>query len=138
MSPATTARRKPDQKSTQDSPPQNTVPHLPTPPAPSAPRTLFSALRALYLHISKNPADKGTIAPRAFIEKLRELNEVFRNTMHQDAHEFLNYLLNRIVEEIEEEKKQRLASGDDRTSSLIIPLLCSHRSQCPAPCNLLP
>ena len=26
--------------------------------------------------------------------------------MHQDAHEFLNFLLNKIVEEIEEEKKQ--------------------------------
>jgi len=25
--------------------------------------------------------------------------------MHQDAHEFFNYLLNRIVEEIEEERK---------------------------------
>ena len=25
--------------------------------------------------------------------------------MHQDAHEFLNYLLNRIVEETEEERK---------------------------------
>lgn len=25
--------------------------------------------------------------------------------MHQDAHEFLNYLLNQIVEEIENEKK---------------------------------
>ena len=42
--------------------------------------------------------------------------------MHQDAHEFLNYLLNRIVEEIEEERKQRLASGDDRVSKLLIPL----------------
>jgi ubiquitin carboxyl-terminal hydrolase 9/13 len=80
----------------------------------------------LYIHISQNPADKGTIAPRPFIEKLRELNEAFRTTMHQDAHEFLNYLLNRIVEEIEEEKKQRLASGDDRASNhplLSIPLL---------------
>jgi len=25
--------------------------------------------------------------------------------MHQDAHEFFNYLLNRIVEEIEQERK---------------------------------
>lgn len=36
--------------------------------------------------------------------------------MHQDAHEFLNYLLNKIVEEIEEEKKVQMAatsSGDD-------------------------
>jgi len=35
--------------------------------------------------------------------------------MHQDAHEFLNYLLNRIVEEIEQERKQKgsVPSGDD-------------------------
>ncbi|KAH0837899.1 hypothetical protein J3R83DRAFT_6129 [Lanmaoa asiatica] len=124
-SPVTTARRKPDRKSTQDSPP-NTVPHPPTPPVPSPPRTLFSALRALYVHISQNPTDKGTIAPRAFIEKLRELNEAFRNTMHQDAHEFLNYLLNRIVEEIEEEKKQRLASGDDLPRSMNSSSTASH------------
>ena len=123
-SPASPARRKPDRTSTQDPPQPNAVSHPPTPPVPSAPRTLFSALRALYSHISKNPADKGTIAPRAFIEKLRELNEAFRNTMHQDAHEFLNYLLNRIVEEIEEEKKQRLASGDDRAYN------------CPPPCYI--
>ncbi|EIW87202.1 cysteine proteinase, partial [Coniophora puteana RWD-64-598 SS2] len=74
--------------------------------------TLFSALRSLYIHISQNAADKGTVAPRAFIDKLKELNEAFRNTMHQDAHEFLNYLLNRIVEEIEEEKKNLHANGN--------------------------
>ncbi|KAG6380737.1 hypothetical protein JVT61DRAFT_5119 [Boletus reticuloceps] len=116
-SPATPARRKQDRKSIQDPPPSNAPPHPPTPAVPCAPRTLFSALRALFIHISQNPADKGTIAPRAFIEKLRELNEAFRNTMHQDAHEFLNYLLNRIVEDIEEEKMQKLASGDDRVSN---------------------
>ena len=34
--------------------------------------------------------------------------------MHQDAHEFFNFLLNRIVEEIEEEKKQaQNVNGDD-------------------------
>ena len=32
--------------------------------------------------------------------------------MHQDAHEFLNYLLNRIVEEIEQQRKS--APGSDR------------------------
>jgi len=74
---------------------------------------LISALRSLYIHISQNPADKGTIAPRAFIDKLKELNEAFRNTMHQDAHEFLNYLLNKIVEEIEEEKKLLHIPVDD-------------------------
>ncbi|KAH7886256.1 hypothetical protein F5I97DRAFT_2027537, partial [Phlebopus sp. FC_14] len=117
-SPVTHTRRKPERKATNDSSTPNGVAHPPTPPVPSAPRTLFSALRALYIHISQNPADRGTVAPRAFIEKLRELNEAFRSTMHQDAHEFLNYLLNRIVEEIEEEKKHRLASGDDLPGSV--------------------
>jgi len=71
----------------------------------------------LFLHISTSPGDKGTVAPRAFIDKLKELNELFRSTMHQDAHEFLNYLLNQIVEEIENEKKNILngVNGEDST-----------------------
>lgn len=109
------SRRKHERKPTVDVSSPNGVPLAPTPPVPSSPHTLFSALRSLYVHISQNPADKGTVAPRVFIEKLRELNEAFRNTMHQDAHEFLNYLLNRIVEEIQEEKKHQLVSTEDCT-----------------------
>lgn len=84
-------------------------------PIPTNPPTLYSALRSLFLNISTNPGDKGTVAPRAFIDKLKELNELFRSTMHQDAHEFLNYLLNQIVEEIEGERKQGLnnINGED-------------------------
>lgn len=59
--------------------------------------------------------DRATVAPRVFIDKFREVNHDFRSTMHQDAHEFFNFLLNRIVEEIEEERKAlREPSGDDR------------------------
>lgn len=104
-------RRKPERKPTADSLPSNGTAHPPGPSIPSSPDTLFSALRSLFLHISKNPADKGTIAPRAFIEKLKDVNTEFRNTNHQDAHEFLIFLLNKIVEEIEEERKhQRVAT----------------------------
>ncbi|KAI0347572.1 cysteine proteinase [Trametopsis cervina] len=78
---------------------------------PNAPPTLLSALRSLYVHISRNPAEKGTVAPRAFIEKLKELNELFRGTIHQDAHEFLNFLLNRIVEEMDEDRKRFVSEG---------------------------
>jgi ubiquitin C-terminal hydrolase len=45
------------------------------------------------------------ISPAAFITKLKKENELFRSTQHQDAHEFLNYLLNKIVEDIEDEEK---------------------------------
>lgn len=115
---STPARRKHERKPTIDVSSPNGVPQTPTPPVPSSPRSLFSALRSLYVYISQHPAEKGTVAPRVFIERLRELNEAFRNTMHQDAHEFLNYLLNKIVEEIQEEKKHQLTSAEDLSRSV--------------------
>ncbi|KAF9004907.1 cysteine proteinase [Hymenopellis radicata] len=88
-------------------------------PIPQSPPTLFSALRSLYLHISTSPSDKGTVAPRAFIDKVREGNEIFRTSMHQDAHEFLNYLLNKIVEEVEEDRKlQHDSAAEDLSNSV--------------------
>jgi hypothetical protein len=104
LAPIAPVRRKPERKvSTGD--PNGIVLHPPIPGIPSSPPSLFSALRSLFVYISTNPAEKGTVAPRAFIDKLKEFNELFRSTMHQDAHEFLNYLLNKIVEEIEEDRK---------------------------------
>ena len=61
------------------------------------------------------------MAPKAFIDKLKELNEIFRPAQHQDAHEFLNYLLNRIMEDMEEDGRKLGStangvekSGEDR------------------------
>ncbi|KII93283.1 hypothetical protein PLICRDRAFT_35479 [Plicaturopsis crispa FD-325 SS-3] len=116
-------RRKPERKRSiaglsQDSSSQNGRHSLTHHTIPSSPPTLFSALRSLFVYISTNPQDKGTVAPRAFIDKLKEVNELFRSTMHQDAHEFLNYLLNKIVEEIEEERKHHPADVEDLSSSV--------------------
>ena len=88
-----------------------------SPTIPPAPPTLLSALRSLYVHISKNPADKGTVSPKVFVDKLKQMNEHFRSTQHQDAHEFLNYLLNTIVEEIEADRKN--GAGEDRASTFL-------------------
>ncbi|KAJ7155933.1 hypothetical protein C8R43DRAFT_415806 [Mycena crocata] len=106
LAPIAPVRRKPERKASTSGPETNgIVLHPPIPGIPASPPSLFSALRSLFVYISTNPAEKGTVAPRAFIEKLKEFNELFRSTMHQDAHEFLNYLLNKIVEEIEEDRK---------------------------------
>lgn len=48
------------------------------PVIPALPPSLFSALRSLFIHIAANPADKGTVSPRAFVEKLKKENELFR------------------------------------------------------------
>jgi ubiquitin carboxyl-terminal hydrolase 9/13 len=112
--PPSQPRPKPQRKQSvggiTDPPIPNGTPHIFHPPIPASPPTLFSALRSLFYYISKHPDDKGVVPPRAFIDKLKEVNELFRSTMHQDAHEFLNYLLNKIMEEIEDEKRL----GEDR------------------------
>jgi ubiquitin carboxyl-terminal hydrolase 9/13 len=110
-------RPKPQRKyssagATADTSISNVSPQPFYPPIPSSSPTLCAALRSLFRFISKHPEDKGVVPPRAFIDKLKEVNELFRSTMHQDAHEFLNYLLNKIVEEIEEEKRAT-PPGDD-------------------------
>jgi ubiquitin carboxyl-terminal hydrolase 9/13 len=113
--PVTPTRRKPERKlSVSGTSTENTesTPHS-TYVIPSTPPTLFSALRSLFAYIAYHPLQKGTIAPRAFIEKLKELNELFRSSMHQDAHEFLMFLLNRVVEEIEEERKRAQRAIED-------------------------
>ncbi|KAF7971515.1 hypothetical protein HWV62_20906 [Athelia sp. TMB] len=104
------ARRKPERKQTTETVPTLGTNLNPGFQIPASPPTLLSALRSLFLHIAKNPLDKGQVAPRAFIEKLKEVNIEFRNTNQQDAHEFLNFLLNKIVEEIMEDRKNQPAS----------------------------
>ncbi len=122
--PSTSSRKRPVRSaSVSDAAPSANPNAPPGAPIPAQPPTLLSALRSLLLHISRNPADKGTVAPRAFIDKLKELNELFRPSTHQDAHEFLNYVLNQIIEEMEADGQKpasqptngaERAAGEDR------------------------
>ncbi|KAA1087251.1 hypothetical protein PGT21_027012 [Puccinia graminis f. sp. tritici] len=81
--------------------------------------TICSSLRDLFRHISTQPNSVGAVAPQAFITTLKRYNELFRSTMHQDAHEFLNYLVNSVAEDVfAEQEKKRL---EDERSSLLEP-----------------
>ncbi|KAK5554577.1 hypothetical protein LTR46_007303 [Exophiala xenobiotica] len=63
--------------------------------------TLFSSLKDLFEAVVLDKRRMGVISPVNFLETLRQDNEMFRSAMHQDAHEFLNLLLNTVVENIE-------------------------------------
>jgi hypothetical protein len=71
------------------------------------PTTIFSTLRDLFHQIASQSKPTGTVAPRAFVNQLRRDNELFRSTMHQDAHEFFNYLVNAIAEQAELEANEK-------------------------------
>eukprot|EP00884_Botryococcus_braunii_P006935 jgi/Botrbrau1/16242/Bobra.0066s0027.1 len=59
---------------------------------------LLNCLADLFQTISLQKKKTGVVAPKKFITTLKKNNELFRSFAHQDAHEFLNYLLNECSE----------------------------------------
>lgn len=75
--------------------------------------TLLSCLADLFYSIATQKKKVGSIAPKKFIARLRKEKEEFDNYMQQDAHEFLNFLINHINEIILAERNQ----GKSKTST---------------------
>ena len=74
--------------------------------------TLLTCLADLFHNIATQKKKTGTVAPKKFITRLRKENEVFDNYMQQDAHEFLNYLLNTIGDLLSAEKNGTTLNGN--------------------------
>ncbi|XP_047318346.1 ubiquitin carboxyl-terminal hydrolase 4-like [Impatiens glandulifera] len=68
-----------------------------------AEENLLTCLADLFTQISSQKKKTGVIAPKRFVQRLKKQNELFRSYMHQDAHEFLNFLLNELVDILEKE-----------------------------------
>ncbi|XP_008794513.3 ubiquitin carboxyl-terminal hydrolase 4-like [Phoenix dactylifera] len=76
---------------------------------------LLICLADLFTQISSQKKKTGVISPKRFVQRVKKQNEYFRGYMHQDAHEFLNFLLNELVEILE--KESSAAKGSPGTSS---------------------
>uniref|UniRef100_A0A3Q3B245 Ubiquitin specific peptidase 12b n=1 Tax=Kryptolebias marmoratus TaxID=37003 RepID=A0A3Q3B245_KRYMA len=74
---------------------------------PRRKESLLACLADLFNSIATQKKKVGVIPPKKFISRLRKENELFDNYMQQDAHEFLNYLLNTIADLLQEEKSQK-------------------------------
>lgn len=68
--------------------------------------TLFACLKDLFWKISTHKKKSGIVAPVQFMNKVKKENELFRSSMHQDAHEFLNFVLNTIAEDVSSYQKK--------------------------------
>ncbi|CAL9150160.1 unnamed protein product, partial [Musa hybrid cultivar] len=64
---------------------------------------LLTCLADLFTQISSQKKKTGVIAPKRFVQRVKKQNEYFRSYMHQDAHEFLNFLLNELADILEKE-----------------------------------
>lgn len=58
--------------------------------------TLYSGLKDIFECIAENESAIGVVSPSNFVNILKQENILFSSSMHQDAHEFLNYLLNEL------------------------------------------
>ncbi|KAF2132804.1 cysteine proteinase [Dothidotthia symphoricarpi CBS 119687] len=75
--------------------------------------SLFSSLKDIFEAVIAHQSRMGVVSPHKFLEILRRDNEMFRTPMHQDAHEFLNLLLNEVVENVETFSKARITELGD-------------------------
>lgn len=60
--------------------------------------------------ISTQKKKTGVIQPKRFVQRVKRDNELFRSYMHQDAHEFLNFLLNEAHDILEKQARERQAA----------------------------
>lgn len=70
------------------------------------PESLFTSLKDIFEALLAHKSNVGVVSPTKFLEVLRRENEMFRSAMHQDAHEFLNLLLNEVVANVEVHSKK--------------------------------
>lgn len=73
------------------------------------PESLFTSMKDIFEAILAHQSRIGVLSPHKFLEVLRRENEMFRTSMHQDAHEFLNLLLNEVITSVETNAKKMQA-----------------------------
>lgn len=61
----------------------------------------FTGLRDIFMTLIDASSRTGVLSPQRFLEIFKQDNEMFRNSMHQDAHEFYGLVLNDVIANVE-------------------------------------
>lgn len=61
----------------------------------------FTAMKDIFMALISNPSRSGVLSPQRFLEIFKRDNEMFRTSMHQDAHEFYGLVLNAVISNVE-------------------------------------
>jgi len=80
--------------------------------------SMLVSVAEAFMHISSHKKKFGVYGPKRLIQVLKKKNEAFRGFQHQDAHEFMNYFLNQIGEELQGEAREtKEANGQPQPAS---------------------
>ena len=70
--------------------------------------SVLSNLAELFAQIASQKKKHGYLSPRKFVSRVKAESDLFSSYMHQDAHEFFNFLLNDMSDTLmKQEKKNR-------------------------------
>ncbi|CAI4054900.1 ubiquitin-specific protease UBP13 SKDI_02G0420 [Saccharomyces kudriavzevii IFO 1802] len=81
--------------------------------------SLYSSLRDIFECITENTYLTGVVSPSSFVDVLKRENVLFNTSMHQDAHEFFNFLLNELSEYIERENKKKVTANNNDDDNVL-------------------
>jgi len=76
--------------------------------------SLLLSMAELFAQIEGQKKTVGCLTPRRFLAKLRKANDLFCNSEHQDAHEFMQFLLNDIVDHVKKRLRRQHDSDRER------------------------
>jgi ubiquitin carboxyl-terminal hydrolase 12/46 len=79
--------------------------------------TLLLQLAALFMRIRHNKKRSGVLSPSKFVKKLKQLNPQFEGYEHQDAQEFLNFLLNEVSDNLRADAKEEEAKAKAKAAA---------------------
>ncbi|KAH6898975.1 hypothetical protein B0T10DRAFT_125473 [Thelonectria olida] len=73
----------------------------------------FTGLKDIFLALMDSDTRTGVLSPQRFLEIFKRDNEMFRNSMHQDAHEFYGLVLNDVISNVETAARKMQLQVDD-------------------------
>ena len=83
----------------------------------------FTGLKDIFTALIESDTRTGVLSPQRFLEIFKRDNEMFRNSMHQDAHEFYGLVLNDVISNVEAnarriQEKERANNKDGLAQSV--------------------
>jgi ubiquitin carboxyl-terminal hydrolase 9/13 len=77
----------------------------------------FTGLRDIFTTFIDSQSRTGVLSPQRFLDIFKRNNEMFRNSMHQDAHEFYGIVLNDVIANVEANAKRMQEQAESRNEN---------------------
>ncbi|KAK4194433.1 hypothetical protein QBC40DRAFT_33722 [Triangularia verruculosa] len=81
----------------------------------------FTGLKDIFTALIESQSRTGVLSPQRFLDIFKRDNEMFRNSMHQDAHEFYGLILNDVIANVEANAKRMQEQAEGGSKDGVIP-----------------